>query len=478
MADNNTSEMQDRLDQFNQRGQPKRRRGGVGIGALAVSLGLGGAAVAYFLATGLQENDSALGTSDVETFQDQRAGNGGRLEFPADDPAPSVDDALIAVEEALEVTPPAPIPAAPSTEVLDELAKLREALAASQAARNSEIQEAVSDLREAFDARTTALESAISEKEIELENLQRRNEARLSGLQTMLDAERAQREGLEAEMARDGLIADQRLLEERRRQQEEQRLREETRITEELLTAQITSPAVVFADGPRGGASGSSSTGGAADGGADGPTLSENEQYLRQGARPLEVQEASRMEFPDRTLAQGSVIQAALQTAINSDLPGSVVAVVSEPVPAFSGNQILIPRGSRLFGQYRSGIELNQKRILILWTRVLTPDGISMEIASAGGDQLGRSGITGFVDTKFAQRFGGAALISIIGAAPAVAASSTDNEIASAVLESIGDDLEDAVGTVIAEQISISPTIYIDQGASVTVLVDRDIVIH
>lgn len=475
MADNNQPELQERLDQFSQRGQPKRRRGGLGVGALAATLGLGGAAFAYFLATGLQETDGPLGTSDVETFQDQRAGNGARLEFPADDPNTLVRDALIAVEEALEVTPRAPVTAAPSTEVLEELAKLREALAASQSARNSEIQEAVSDLRDAFEARTTALETAISDKETELENLQRRNEARLSGLQVMLDAERAQREGLEAEMSRDGLIADQRLLEERRRQQEEQQLREEERIADELLTAQIISPAVIFADGPRDGSSGATGTD---PNGTGGPALSENEQYLRQGAQPLEIQEASRMEFPERTLAQGSVIQAALQIAINSDLPGSVVAVVSEPVPAFSGNQILIPRGSRLFGQYRSGIELNQKRILILWTRVLTPDGISMEIASVGGDQLGRSGLTGLVDTKFGARFGGAALISIIGAAPAVAASSTDNEVASTVLESVGDDLEDVVGTVIAEQISISPTIYIDQGASVTVLVDRDIIIY
>ena len=121
---------------------------------------------------------------------------------------------------------------------------------------------------------------------------------------------------------------------------------------------------------------------------------------------------------------------------------------------------------------------MNQKRILILWTRVLTPDGTSIEIASVGGDQLGRSGLTGIVDTKFAERFGGAALISLIGAAPAVAANSTDNEIASEVLEGVSGDLEDAVGSVIAEQVSISPTIYIDQGASVTVLVDRDVVIY
>ena len=475
MADENTPDLQDRLSTFSQKGKAKRRGGNIGVGALAIALALGGGGAAYFLATNLQEGSDGLETSDVETFQDQRTGNGGRLEFPPDEAEQRVNDALIAVEEALDV--PAPAPAAePSAAVLEEIAKLREALAASQSARNAEIQEAVSDLREAFQVQTDALEASIAAKDTELQNAQRQNEARLAGLQAMLDAERAQREGLESEMAREGLIADQRLLEERQRQEDEQRQREAERVAQELLTAQIVSPSVVYADGPRAASAGTTNP--TATTGADGPTLSENEQYLRQGARPLDVQEASQLAFPERTLSQGSVIQAALQTAINSDLPGSVVAVVSEPVPAFSGDQILIPRGSRLFGQYRSGIELNQKRILILWTRVLTPDGTSIEIASVGGDQLGRSGLTGIVDTKFAERFGGAALISLIGAAPAVAANSADNETASEVLQGVSEDLEDAVGSVIAEQVSISPTIYIDQGASVTVLVDRDVVIY
>lgn len=475
MADENTPDLQDRLSTFSQKGKAKRRGGNIGVGALAIALALGGGGAAYFLATNLQEGSDGLETSDVEAFQDQRTGNGGRLEFPPDEAEQRVNDALIAVEEALDV--PAPAPAAePSAAVLEEIAKLREALAASQSARNAEIQEAVSDLREAFQVQTDALEASIAAKDTELQNAQRQNEARLAGLQAMLDAERAQREGLESEMAREGLIADQRLLEERQRQEDEQRQREAERVAQELLTAQIVSPSVVYADGPRAASAGTTNP--TATTGADGPTLSENEQYLRQGARPLDVQEASQMAFPERTLSQGSVIQAALQTAINSDLPGSVVAVVSEPVPAFSGDQILIPRGSRLFGQYRSGIELNQKRILILWTRVLTPDGTSIEIASVGGDQLGRSGLTGIVDTKFAERFGGAALISLIGAAPAVAANSADNETASEVLQGVSEDLEDAVGSVIAEQVSISPTIYIDQGASVTVLVDRDVVIY
>ena len=365
---------------------------------------------------------------------------------------------------------------APSAEVLAELAELREALAAAQAERNAEIQSAVSDLRDAFADQKSALEAAVAERDERLATLERENETRLNSLQSLLDAERAQREALEAERANDALVRDQQLLEERRRQEQEQQRREAERQAAELMTAQIRSPAVVYSTGSNTSPAG---TGGPTNGSAsvDLP-LNENEAYLRGAAQPLEVDEATQMEHPDRTLAQGSVIQAALQTAINSDLPGNVVAVVAEPVYAFSGDAILIPRGSRLFGQYRSGVEVNQKRILVLWTRILTPEGASMQIASVGGDQLGRSGLTGLVDTKFDERFGGAALISIIGAAPAVAANSTEDEVTREVLEEVGNDLEDATSSVIADQVSISPTIYVDQGAMVTVLVDRDVVVY
>lgn len=475
MADD--PDLQKRLDTFKD-GKTKPRPSGIGIGALAITLGLGGAGMAYWLATAAQDGPAApLETSEVTPFQDGRPGS-GRLEFPPDETDRRVNDAFIAVEEALDV-PAAPAPE-PSREVLDELARLREALAASQSKRNAEIQAAAGDLREAFDAQTKALEEQIAERERELTALERESDAKLSGLQSLLDAERAQREALETELQQGALIADQRLLEERRRQEEEQRRREAERAAAELLTAQIQSPAVVYSDGhssSMGRSSAASSTVPSSTAGASAP-LNENEVYLQTAARPLEIEEAARMEFPDRTLAQGSVIQAALQTAINSDLPGNVVAVVSEPVPAFAGDRILIPRGSRLFGQYRSGIEVNQKRILILWTRILTPDGTSINISAVGGDQLGRSGLTGLVDTKFLERFGGAALISIIGAAPSVAAEQVQDETTADVLANIGSDLSDATSSVIADQVSISPTIYVDQGASVTVLVDRDVVVH
>ncbi|MDK3075410.1 TrbI/VirB10 family protein [Sedimentitalea sp. JM2-8] len=465
-------DLQKRLETFSN-GRKKSRAHGMGVGALALALGLGGAAVAFWLASSGQDGSGPLETSEVDPFQDGQPG-GGRLEFPPDEAAQRVNDALIAVEDAL-IVPDVP-PPEPSREVLDEIARLREALAASQSERNAEIQAAVRDLRAAFNSQTGALEQRVAERERDLTALERENDAKLASLQSLLEAEQAQRKSLEAELQKNFLIEDQELLEERRRQEEAERLREAEREAAELLTAQIRSPAIVFADG-RGGTvapSGPAGTGAA----NPGAPIDENEAYLQRAARPLQVEEASRMAFPDRTLVQGSVIQAALQTAINSDLPGNVVAVVSEPVPAFSGDRVLIPRGSRLFGQYRSGIEVNQKRILVLWTRILTPDGTSMNIAAVGGGPLGRSGLTGFVDTKFAERFGGAALISIIGAAPSIASEQAQDEVTIEVLENIGEDLADATSSVIADQVSIAPTIYVDQGAGVTVLVDRDVVIY
>ena len=134
--------LQERLGKFND-GSRRKSRSRFGVTALALALGLGGAGVAYFLATEWQTDADRLQTSDVEPFQDDRLSNGGRLEFPADEADQRVNDAIIAVEEALEVPAPATPEIAPSAEVLAELAELREALAAAQAERNAEIQSAV-----------------------------------------------------------------------------------------------------------------------------------------------------------------------------------------------------------------------------------------------------------------------------------------------------------------------------------------------
>ena len=95
--------------------------------------------------------------------------------------------------------------------------------------------------------------------------------------------------------------------------------------------------------------------------------------------------------------------------------------------------------------------------------------------AKVGGHELGRSGVSGFVDTRFDERLGSAALISIISAARAAAASQVEDETAADVPKDVGDDLADATDSVIGEYLSIGPVIYVDLGARVTVMVDRDL---
>src|SRR5690606_4525470 len=85
---------------------------------------------------------------------------------------------------------------------------------------------------------------------------------------------------------------------------------------------------------------------------------------------------------PRTTVTQGTMIPAVLETAINTDVPGYVRAVVSQDVRSFDGTRILVPRSSRLIGQYQSGLQAGQKRAYVIWTRLIRPDGISVALAS------------------------------------------------------------------------------------------------
>ena len=197
--------------------------------------------------------------------------------------------------------------------------------------------------------------------------------------------------------------------------------------------------------------------------------------FVRNGAEPAEVTQAQVIVNPSNTVVQGTMIQAVLETAIDSSLAGQVRAMVSEDVHAYDGSRVLIPRGARLIGRYQSGLDIAQQRVTIAWDRIILPSNQTVEISAFGGDELGRSGTTGFVDSRFGTRFGSAALISLIGALPAVAAQNIEDEITSDVLEGIGEDLQDSAQSVIGEYLSVSPVIYVDQGARVTVMVDRDL---
>jgi type IV secretion system protein VirB10 len=176
---------------------------------------------------------------------------------------------------------------------------------------------------------------------------------------------------------------------------------------------------------------------------------------------------------------QGTLIEAALETAISTDLAGNVSAIVSHDVWSFDMSRVLILRGSRLFGRYDSDVSIGQRRVLIAWDRIVTTDGQSVDLAAFGTDRIGRSGLPGTLRTHFLQRFGAATLISVIGAIPAIASARyADDEVATDTAENVGTDLGEAVNTVMADYLSIPPTISVNQGAVVMIRVDADLAFY
>ncbi|MGX7925165.1 TrbI/VirB10 family protein [Tsuneonella sp. HG094] len=124
---------------------------------------------------------------------------------------------------------------------------------------------------------------------------------------------------------------------------------------------------------------------------------------------------ASAMVNPQTTVTQGTLIPAVLETAINTDVPGFVRAVVSQDVRSFDGTRVLVPRSSRLIGQYQSGLQGGQKRAYVIWTRLIRPDGASVNLASPAVGFDGTTGLAGQVNSHFFKRFGSSMLLSVIG---------------------------------------------------------------
>jgi type IV secretion system protein VirB10 len=169
-------------------------------------------------------------------------------------------------------------------------------------------------------------------------------------------------------------------------------------------------------------------------------------------------------------IPQGSLIPAVLETALDSDLPGYARAVVSRDVTGFDGSTVLIPKGSRVIGEYRSAAAVGQTRAFVIWTRVIRPDGGSIQIASGGGDPLGRAGLAGKVDTHFFERFSGAVLLTVLNAGANAAAGVPSTEVV------VGSGGAATAGTASAfAPANIPPTIKVAQGAAVLIFVARDL---
>lgn len=207
----------------------------------------------------------------------------------------------------------------------------------------------------------------------------------------------------------------------------------------------------------------------AVSGAASRGALTADEQFAVRVGGEDRVARAQRLSNPSTTILQGALIPAVLETALNSDLPGYARAIVSRDVRGFDGARVLIPRGSRLMGEYKSGLQTGQTRVQVVWTRLVRPDGVSIDLGSPGADDLGQSGLSGGVERHYGRRYGPASVLSLLsGLASGLGGGSSSTVV-------IGSTASSAAGQALQTDGQIPPTIRLPQGAPIQVFTARDL---
>jgi type IV secretion system protein VirB10 len=175
-------------------------------------------------------------------------------------------------------------------------------------------------------------------------------------------------------------------------------------------------------------------------------------------------------------LAKGSFIDCALQTRLDSTVPGMTACEVPRDIYSDNGAMKLIEKGSTITGEYQANMRQGMARIYVLWTRIKTTKGVIINLDSPATDALGGGGLPGEVDTHFWQRFGGAILLSLVSDVGSALASAGSGEGRNQINFN---GTANATSQVVAESlrgtINIPPTLKKNQGEQVGVYVARDL---
>ncbi len=222
--------------------------------------------------------------------------------------------------------------------------------------------------------------------------------------------------------------------------------------------------------------------------------LSKSKEEEKEKDDKPAIAKARKVGDTTKMIAQGKVIDAILESAINTDLPGPIRAIVSRDIYSESARNILIPKGSRLVGGYNADVKRGQGRVYIKWDRLIRPDAVDIKIDSPATDLLGRVGLKGDVDGKYFEIISNSILFSSFSVLFAIAAETatgsqgvqqTTNVSGSTTTSGKPSDfaIQDAVtsfGSTIkglgSDLIQTKPTITIDQGTPIKVFVNKDLI--
>ncbi len=175
----------------------------------------------------------------------------------------------------------------------------------------------------------------------------------------------------------------------------------------------------------------------------------------------------------------GTIIPAALITGIRSDLPGQITAQVTEAVyDSPTGKYLLIPQGSRLIGQYDSSVAFGQSRVLLVWSRLIMPNGMSIVLERLpGADASSYAGLEDDVDYHWAMLFEAAALSTLLSVGAEAGTSNGENSLAQAIRMGASNSTSQVGQQIVERQLNIQPTLTIRPGFPVRIMVNRDLVL-